>query len=247
MAQAAPVGIITGGLKGIGAAVGGRVRPARRPDGPRRTVARRRGRAVLRVREAGGEAVLESADVRDPAAAEGLAARARRRVRADRLPARERRHRRPEPRRRAATPLRWRAVVETNLLGVFYAARAVLPRCSSRTRGTSSSCRPSRAASPMSASPSTSRPSGVRSASRTRCAWSCSRPARTSASRIVEPGLVDTPLTRDNPIVRPLLDETQPLPAEDVARSVVFAFQQPERVLVSEITLRPAAPALPRL
>ena len=53
---------------------------------------------------------------------------------------------------------------------------------------------------------------------------------------------MDTPLTRDNPNVRPLLDQAEPLTAEDVARAVVYAYQQPERVLVSEITMRPAAP-----
>ena len=35
---------------------------------------------------------------------------------------------------------------------------------------------------------------------------------------LVEPGLVDTPLTRGNPKVGPLLDEIEPLTADDVAR-----------------------------
>jgi len=64
---------------------------------------------------------------------------------------------------------------------------------------------------------------------------------------VIEPGLVDTPLTRDNPKVRPLLDEIEPLMAEDVARAVVFAFQEPSRVAVSEIVIRPQRQLLPQL
>jgi NADP-dependent 3-hydroxy acid dehydrogenase YdfG len=64
---------------------------------------------------------------------------------------------------------------------------------------------------------------------------------------IVEPGLVDTPLTRENPLVAPLLEEIEPLTAEDVARAVVYAYRQPERVAVSEIVVRPQRQQLPRL
>jgi NADP-dependent 3-hydroxy acid dehydrogenase YdfG len=64
---------------------------------------------------------------------------------------------------------------------------------------------------------------------------------------IVEPGLVDTPLTRDNPKVRPLLEEIEPLAAEDVAQAVLFAFQQPQHVAVSEIVVRPQQQLLPNL
>jgi NADP-dependent 3-hydroxy acid dehydrogenase YdfG len=64
---------------------------------------------------------------------------------------------------------------------------------------------------------------------------------------VIEPGLVNTPLTRDNPKVRPLLDDIEPLTAEDVARAVAFAFQQPERVAISEIVVRPRQQLLPRL
>jgi NADP-dependent 3-hydroxy acid dehydrogenase YdfG len=64
---------------------------------------------------------------------------------------------------------------------------------------------------------------------------------------VVEPGLVDTPLTRDNPKVRPLLEEIVPLTAEDVARATVYAFRQPEHVAVSEVVVRPQRQLLPRL
>jgi NADP-dependent 3-hydroxy acid dehydrogenase YdfG len=64
---------------------------------------------------------------------------------------------------------------------------------------------------------------------------------------VLEPGLVDTPLTRDNPKVRPLLDEIEPLTAEDVARAAAYAFQQPQRVVLSEVVIRPQRQLLPRL
>ena len=56
---------------------------------------------------------------------------------------------------------------------------------------------------------------------------------------MIEPGAVDTPLTRNAPKVRPLLESIDALRAEDVARAVVWAFQQPERVVLTEIGLRP--------
>ena len=63
----------------------------------------------------------------------------------------------------------------------------------------------------------------------------------------VEPGLVDTPLTRDNPKVAPLLTEQEPLSARDVARAVVYVLQQPPHVVVSELTLRPVHQPRPEL
>jgi NADP-dependent 3-hydroxy acid dehydrogenase YdfG len=56
---------------------------------------------------------------------------------------------------------------------------------------------------------------------------------------LIEPGAVDTPLTRNAPKVRPLIESIDALRAEDVARAVVWAFQQPERVVLTEIGLRP--------
>ncbi len=56
---------------------------------------------------------------------------------------------------------------------------------------------------------------------------------------IVEPGAVDTPLTRGAPKVRPLIESINPLQPEDVARAVVFAYQQPPHVVITELALRP--------
>jgi NADP-dependent 3-hydroxy acid dehydrogenase YdfG len=51
---------------------------------------------------------------------------------------------------------------------------------------------------------------------------------------VIEPGMVDTPFF-DNP------PEIEALHAEDVARAVMFAVQQPARVDVNEILIRPTA------
>jgi NADP-dependent 3-hydroxy acid dehydrogenase YdfG len=56
---------------------------------------------------------------------------------------------------------------------------------------------------------------------------------------MIEPGAVDTPLTRNAPKVRPLIEWIDPLRAEDVARAVVWAYQQPGRVVITELGLRP--------
>ncbi len=55
----------------------------------------------------------------------------------------------------------------------------------------------------------------------------------------VEPGSVATPLTMDNPVVRPLIESIEPLSAQDVARCLVFAFQQPPHAVISELVIRP--------
>ena len=56
---------------------------------------------------------------------------------------------------------------------------------------------------------------------------------------LIEPGIVDSPLTRDAPAVAPLLARCVPLQPEDVARAVVYAFHQPPYVNVSELTVVP--------
>jgi len=58
---------------------------------------------------------------------------------------------------------------------------------------------------------------------------------------VVEPGLVRTDLHRDHP-VRPEVVQNvpQPLLAEDVARAVVFALEQPAHVLVPRVMVLPA-------
>ena len=51
---------------------------------------------------------------------------------------------------------------------------------------------------------------------------------------VIEPGMVDTPFFDSPP-------EIEALHAEDVARAVLFAVQQPARVDINEILIRPTA------
>jgi NADP-dependent 3-hydroxy acid dehydrogenase YdfG len=241
---ASPVGVITGGLSGIGAAsavefggLGARiVLVDLSPDGADEVVAR--------VREAGGEAVIEIADVRDPSAQERAARRAldewgridfllANAGIADQSGAAD------------GDPERWRTVVETNVLGVLYSSRAVLPTMLAQGSGhvlivSSVSGRESYVGEPVYIATKWAQV-GFAHALRLELLEPGIRVT------LVEPGLVDTPLTRDNPKVRHLLEEIEPLTPVDIARAAVYAFQQPERVAVSEVVVRPQRQQLPRL
>ena len=124
--ETSPVGIVTGGVGGIGAAcavelgrLGARlVLVDRSLDGG--------DELVRRVSEAGGEAILEELDVRDAAAQERVAQVALERFgRIDVLLALA--GIADQSSVADGDPERWRAVVETNVLGLLYACRAVLP------------------------------------------------------------------------------------------------------------------------
>ena len=189
-----------------------------------------------RVRLAGGEALCLVADVRDPRAHHEVVHRVLQQWgRIDFLLA----NAGIAEQTRIATgdPELWQAVVETNLLGTIYAAHSVLPQMIEQGAGhviimSSTSGRESYSGEPVYEASKWGlvgfahslrlelEPSGIR--------VSC-----------VEPGIVDTSLTRDNPKVRPMLEACVPLSPEDVARAVIFAFQQPEHVSVSEIVVRP--------
>lgn len=239
-----PVGIITGGLKGIGAAtavefgrLGGRVAlMARSLTGSEEL--------VERVRQAGGEAFCVSADVREARSHEELVKLVLERWgRIDFLLA----NAGIADQSRVATgdPERWRAVVETNVLGVIYAAHAVLPAMIEQGSGhvlimSSVSGREAYVGEPVYIATKWAQV-GFSHALRLELLEAGIRVT------IVEPGLVDTPLTRDNPKVAPLLSECEPLTAEDVASAVIYAFCQPERVAVSEVVMRPQHQQLPRL
>jgi NADP-dependent 3-hydroxy acid dehydrogenase YdfG len=239
-----PVGIITGGLSGIGAAsavqfarVGARmILTDRSLEGA--------DDVVSQVRNAGGEAICISADVRDPSSHDQAVSQAVERWgRIDFLLA----NAGVADQSRVATgdPERWRTVVETNLLGTIYSTHAVLPAMLEQGSGhvlimSSVSGRESYVGEP------------VYIASK----WGLVGFAHSLRLELVEagirvtliePGLVNTPLTYNNPKIRPLLDEIEPLTPEDVAQAVVFAFQQPQRVAITEVVVRPQQQVLPRL
>jgi NADP-dependent 3-hydroxy acid dehydrogenase YdfG len=239
-----PVGIITGGLSGIGAASALEFARA----GARMILTDRSVDStddlVKRVRADGGDAICLPADVRDATSHNQAVQEAVNKWgRIDFLLA----NAGVGDQSRVATgdPERWRAVVETNLLGTIYSAHAVLPTMLSQGSGhilimSSVSGRETYIGEP------------VYIASKwglVGFAHSLRLEVLEAGIRVtlIEPGLVSTPLTYNNPKTRPLLEEIEPLTPEDVARAVVFAFQQPERVAITELVVRPQAQVLPRL
>lgn len=134
-------------------------------------------------------------------------------------------------------PERWRAVIDTNLLGCLHTVRAVLPTMRQQGHGHIIIV-----ASVSGRETYVGEPAYIASKwGQVGFAHALREEAREYGVRatLIEPGLVDTPLTRDNPIVRPLLDAIEPLTPHHVAAAVLFAFSQPQEVLVSELTVRP--------
>jgi NADP-dependent 3-hydroxy acid dehydrogenase YdfG len=191
---------------------------------------------VERVELAGGEALCMRADVREPGSHESVVEQVLEKWgRIDFVVANAGI---AEQTRIATGNLElWRLVIETNLLGTIYTVHTALRAMLDQGFGhlfvmSSTSGRESYVGEP------------VYVASKwglVGFAHSLRLELEDSGVRVtcVEPGIVDTPLTRESPKVRPLLEAREPLTAADVARTVVFAYQQPERVVVSEIVVRP--------
>ena len=126
------------------------------------------------------------------------------------------------------TPEQWHAMVNTNVLGVAYTIRAVLPHFRERGSGhfvlTSSVA--GRRALPGSLYSATKwAVCGMGEGLRQELADTDIR------TTLIEPGMVDTPFF-DNKVN----DALQP---EDIARAVMFALSQPGHVDVNEILVRP--------
>ena len=129
-------------------------------------------------------------------------------------------------------PEHWRSMVLTNVLGVAYTIRAAMPHM--RERGTGhfvlTSSVAGRRALPGSFYSSTKwAVSGMAESLRQELRQSQSRVRVT----VVEPGAVDTPFFTNRP------DDA--LQADDVARIVLFALDQPDRVDLNEILVRPTS------
>jgi len=56
---------------------------------------------------------------------------------------------------------------------------------------------------------------------------------------LIEPGLVDTPLTRGSPVVRPLVEAGGAMQPEDIAEAVAWLLARPRRMSVTELVIRP--------
>jgi NADP-dependent 3-hydroxy acid dehydrogenase YdfG len=129
-------------------------------------------------------------------------------------------------------PEQWRAMVLTNVLGVAYTIRAVLPVFQDRRAGhflLTSSVAGRR-----------SLPGSLYSATKwavTGMGESLRQELRQEGSAIrvtlVEPGVVDTPFFDNRP--------TGVLEADDIARIVMFVLSQPEHVDINEVLVRPTS------
>jgi NADP-dependent 3-hydroxy acid dehydrogenase YdfG len=126
------------------------------------------------------------------------------------------------------TPEHWHDMVNTNVLGVAYTIRAVLPHMRERGSGhfvlTSSVA--GRRALPGSLYSATKwAVCGMGEALRQELAETDIR------TTLVEPGMVDTPFFES--------EVSDALEADDIARVVMFALAQPARVDVNEVLVRP--------
>ena len=141
----------------------------------------------------------------------------------------------------SGSPARWQAVVETNLLGVANAVRAVTPEMLRAGSGdivviASASGRDTYVGEPLYIA-SKWGVVGLGHAVRKELQSSNIRVA------LIEPGLVDTPLTRGSPVVRPLVEAGGALLPEDIADAVAWLISRPRRVAVTELVIRPASVA----
>jgi len=126
------------------------------------------------------------------------------------------------------TPEHWREMVLTNVLGAAFTIRATLPALK-ETNGhllLTSSVAGRRAL-----------PGSLYSATKhaVTAMAECLRQEVDGAIRVtsIEPGMVDTPFFSDRP--------QNALEADDIARAVLYAVQQPPHVDINEILVRPTA------
>lgn len=232
------VAIITGGGTGIGAATADEL--GRR--GMRLVLVGRRqevlGRAAQRLRSVGIEALAMACDVRDYAAQASIVAQAVERFGqvdvfvanaavADYGPI------------HAADPEIWHDVITTNVLGVLYGMRAVLPTMYERGSGhlvivSSGSGR----------STYVGEPAYIASKHATVAFADCLRmevAPRGLRVTVIEPGLVETPLIHVWEGSDDLVVGVTPLDPADCARAIAFALEQPPNCTVFEIALRPTS------
>jgi NADP-dependent 3-hydroxy acid dehydrogenase YdfG len=137
----------------------------------------------------------------------------------------------------AATPEEWRSMVETNVLGVAYTIRATLPHFKERGTGhyliTSSVA--GRRALPGSFYSATKH--AVTAIGETlRQELRSDDSTRGIRVTLIEPGMVDTPFFDNRP--------TSALEADDIARAVMYALDQPDHVDVNEVLIRPTSQPL---
>jgi len=126
------------------------------------------------------------------------------------------------------TPEHWRAMVETNVLGVAYTIRAVLPHFKERGAGHFVLTSSVAGRRPLPGSLYSATKFAVTAMGHALRAELAETDLRVT---LIEPGMVDTPFFE-----RPPADA---LRDDDIARTVTFALSQPPHVEVNEILVRP--------
>ena len=134
-------------------------------------------------------------------------------------------------------PERWRAVVETNVLGVAYTVRAVLPVFLRQGDGhviliASVSGRESYVGEPIYVA-SKWAVVGLGHALRKETVGTGVRVT------LIEPGVVDTPLARANVFAQKMFETITPLQDADIAQAVAFALTRPQHMAINELVVRP--------
>ena len=136
-----------------------------------------------------------------------------------------------------ADPGRWRQLLETNVLGVAHCLRAFLPALARAEAGqavvlASLSGRDAYAGQPLYVASKFGEIGLVHSVR---------KEAQKLGVRVslIEPGLVDTPMSRANPFAQTIFAQIEPLKPEDVARAIVYVLEQPPNVLIVEVALHP--------
>ncbi len=139
-------------------------------------------------------------------------------------------------------PDRWRAVLETNVLGTAFTIRATLPTLLRAGAGhivitASISGRVTYVGEPIYIASKWALV-GLGRALRKEVAGSGVRVT------LIEPGIVDTPLVSGTEEGRRELAQVRALSPEDIARGVAFALGQPEHVDIEELVISPTEQAL---
>jgi len=132
----------------------------------------------------------------------------------------------------------WDVVVRTNLDGVFFTTRAVLPTMRSQGSGliVNISSLAGRSASVISGAPYSASKHGVVALTQSVNLEEWRHGIRAAC---IEPGEVATPILEFRPEVPPRETWSDMLQPEDIAETVRFIATLPSRVLVDEIAIRP--------
>jgi ribitol 2-dehydrogenase len=236
----APVVLITGGATGIGRACARACGRAGASVALLSLPGRELSEAAIDLRAAGVPVLPVEADVRDFGSVERAVAQVRAGLgRIDVLVASA--GIADQSSITSGSPERWQQVVQTNLLGMANCIRAVAPLMVEAGGGdivmiASASGRDSYVGEPLYIA-SKWGVVGMGHAVRKELAASNIRVT------LIEPGLVDTPLTRGSPVVRPLVEAGGALLPDDIAEAVTWLISRPRRVSVTELVIRPASVA----